>query len=87
MSKEYLVEIYYPIVNESFDIYIPKNIKISKLINLLLYLFNNKYQNSLMVGDLNKRIVLCESKTGKMLDINFSVEQAGIKNGTTLMLI
>lgn len=87
MSKEYLVEIYYPIVNESFDIYIPKNIKISKLINLLLDLFNNKYQNSLMVGDLKKRIVLCESKTGKMLDINFSVEQAGIKNGTTLMLI
>lgn len=87
MSNEYLVEVYYPIVNASFDVYIPKNIRISKLINLLLNLFNNKYQNNLMVGELKKKIILCEFKTGKMLDINFSVEQSGIKNGSTLMLI
>lgn len=87
MANEYLVEIYYPIVNEGFDIYIPKNIKISQLIDLLLNIFNSKYQNNLMVEDLKKKIILCEFQTGKILDINISVEQSGIKNGSTLALI
>ncbi len=87
MANEYLVEIYYPIVNENFDIYIPKNIKISQLIDLLLNMFNSKYQNNLMVEDLKKKIILCEFQTGKILDINISVEQSGIKNGSTLALI
>ncbi len=87
MTNEYLVEIYYPIVSSSFDIYIPRNIKISKLIDLLLNMFNSKYKNNLIVGDLKKKMILCEFQTGKMLNINFSVEQSGIQNGSKLILI
>lgn len=78
-----LVEVRVPGGGCSFEIRIPRNIRIYELTQLLIQAFDN-----LTDEDFNpSNSILCDSKTGKALDINLTADKLGITNGTELLLI
>lgn len=79
-----LIKLYVPIIEQQFDILIPNNRKIYSVIKLL-----EKGINELS-GGFYKPVnmpMLYEKTTGREYDINLSVKDNNIKNGTELVLI
>lgn len=83
MGQEVLVQVFVPIVNQKFDVYIPKNLRVHQTTELLVTLFKKKLENSF----IEKNIFLCDKSSGKILDVNITNEEANIVSGTELMLI
>jgi len=79
-----LVEIFLPAANASYDVYIPLSCKMSEVLELtaktLSDLSDNKYKAA-------SDAVFCDRKSGAILDINIYVSEAGLQNGSRLMLI
>lgn len=79
-----LVEVFCPVTNKSYDIYVPTNlvvyevkILISKLIEDIS---NTKY---FKLG----QVVLCDYQTGQIISDQMSFDDLKIKNGFKLLLI
>ena len=70
-----LVDVNVPGAGTHYEVRIPEKIYIYKLTNLLIKDFNPS------------GAVLCYGATGEVVDINLTVKQAGIVNGTELLLI
>lgn len=78
-----LVDVNVPGAGTHYEVRIPDKIYIYKLTNLLIKAFD-----SLVDEDFNPSgAVLCYGATGEVVDINLTVKQAGIVNGTELLLI
>ncbi len=79
-----LVEICLPAANQSFDVYIPLESRMSEVLvlvsSLLSDLSDGKYKAT-------QDAVLCDAETGIIFNINMTVFELGIKNGSKLMLI
>ncbi|CEE03270.1 hypothetical protein BT1A1_3489 [Caldibacillus thermoamylovorans] len=79
-----LVEIFLPAANQSFDVYIPLESRMSEVLvlvsSLLSDLSDGKYKAT-------QDAVLCDAETGIIFNINMTVFELGIKNGSKLMLI
>ena len=79
-----LVKLYVPKLNEQYDIWLPINKQIFNVINLLVK----------SVSELSGRVfepinmpILYDKFTAKEYDINMTVKEAGIRNGTEIILI
>lgn len=79
-----IVEIYVPIMGKTYDVFVPKNKKISEINKLLSKSISDLTDGMFIMTDDN---ILCDRNTGKVLDINLSVCELGMKNGSKLMLI
>lgn len=79
-----LVEIFLPAANKSFEIYIPLDIKIHEL-TFLLEKTVSELSNGLFIS--NDDSVICERSTGNILNVNMSVKELDLKNGSKLMLL
>jgi len=79
-----LVKLYVPIIEQQYDVWIPINKKVYKVINLL-----TKTVNDLCGGCYNPENMpmLYDKSTGKQYDINLNVKENKIKNGTEIILI
>lgn len=79
-----LVKLYVPTIGEQYDVWIPVNRKIYSVIKLIV-----KVVNEFTNGENNpsKLPVLYNKKTGKIYDINFTVSDSEIENGSEIMLI
>ncbi len=79
-----LVEIFLPAANESFDVYIPLESRMSEVLilvaSLLSDLTDGKYKAT-------PNAVLCDAASGIIFNINMAISELGIKNGSKLMLI
>jgi hypothetical protein len=79
-----LVEICLPAANQSFDVYIPLESRMSEVLvlvsSLLSDLSDGKYKAT-------QDAILCDAETGIIFNINMTVFELGIKNGSKLMLI
>lgn len=79
-----LVEIFLPAANQSFDVYIPLESRMSEVLVLVSSLLSDvsdgKYKAT-------HDAVLCDAETGIIFNINMTVFELGIKNGSKLMLI
>lgn len=79
-----LVKLYVPTIGEEYDIWIPSNRKIYTVIILLVKAIheftNGEYCPS-------KLPVLYDKKTSNPYDINQTIEQSTIKNGSEIILI
>ena len=84
LNRKILVEVYVPAAEESFDVYIPLESKMSQVTDLV-----SKAMSDLLYGKYIacNDAVLCESKTGHIYDINTVVAELGLKNGSRLLLI
>lgn len=79
-----LVEIFVPAENKRYDTYLPRASRISEITLLVSAAFSDLSKGKFIPGG---DAVLCDAATGNILDINLSVAELGIKNGSKLMLI
>lgn len=81
--ERYLIELFIPAVAQTFDVFIPKCCKVFEVRNLLCAAIKELAAGKLIpIADT----LLC-FEDGNPLDINMNLSEAGIKNGSRLMLI
>jgi hypothetical protein len=82
--EKILVEVLLPAANTGYDIYIPivsRMDEVTALVSAVLSeLSAGKYKS-------DSNAVLCDAATGTIFDINKTVDELGIKNGSKLILI
>lgn len=83
-KNKILVELYIPLIEKNYDLYIPINKKIGTIKKLiedgLIELTDNAY---LIKEDTN----LYSKETGQVYDVNMSVRETDLKNGSRIILI
>lgn len=79
-----LVEVYVPVIEKTFDFFIPLQSQMSEVVELM----------KKGIVDLTDGFFICDEKScichrdsGAIININKSVLELGIKNGSRLMLI
>ena len=81
--EKLLVEITSPAANLTYDMLLPRNIRIGAatglIASVLSRLSNGMYEYA-------GAAVLCEKDTGEEFDPNLLVRDAGIRNGTKLLI-
>lgn len=82
--EKVLVEIKIPAADAKFDAFIPKTSKGMDVLNIISSMFSSMFE-----GKFEKApdSVICIADTGKLLDINKSIYEQNIINGTKLVLI
>ena len=79
-----LVKLYVPNIDEQYDIWLPINKKLYKVIVLLI-----KAVYDFSDGQYNPKHIpkLYDKATAKEYDINLNAKEANIRNGTEIILI
>ena len=79
-----LVNLNVPTIERKYNLWIPDNSKIQDIVELMV-----KGINELNDGQYEPKTMplLYDKKTGKVYDLNLTVESANIKNGTEIILI
>lgn len=79
-----MIELYLPAARVSYDVRIPGESRIGEIIPLLAACMSELAEGYYVP---NTDSLLCDRNTGVVLDINLTVNEMGILNGTKLMLI
>lgn len=79
-----LVEIYVPVLSSSWDMFIPQELPMYKALAMIKKAVED-LSSGRFVADSNTAI--CHREDGTILNINLSVYELGIHNGSKLMLI
>ena len=82
--EDLFLQIYIPSISKTFDIKATKNLKIYELKTMLFDLLSAEIDSEIF--DKSKA-VLSDKESGVILNINLSVEELRIRNGSSLMLI
>ena len=82
--KKVLVEVYVPVIDARYDVFIPNTSPISEVLELL-----KKAVSDLSDGHFipNGETALCYRENGAIINVNMTVYELGIHNGSKLMLI
>lgn len=79
-----LVRLYVPTIDKKYDIWLPVNKKIYKIINLLVKAIK---ENTIGYYTPKTLPMLYDKVTGKVYNINLKIIETNIRNGTELILI
>ena len=79
-----LVNIYFPAVCRSFDVYLPRKTEISQITDMLKPICGELTDNMFIPTE---DTVLCDRKTGNILDVNATPDELCLINGSELMFI
>ncbi len=79
-----LVKLYIPVIEEQYDVWLPKNKKIYNVILLLLKGINELTKDAFNTESLP---ILYNKLTGAKYNINDRVQDTDITNGTEIILI
>ena len=79
-----LVNIFVPIINSSYDMFIPVSLKVYTVLELIKKSVAEMSDGRFIANENN---VLCFRGDGSIIDINLSALETEIKNGSRLMLI
>lgn len=79
-----LIEVYLPAAQKSFDLLIPADMKVSQLTKLAAQALS-QLSGALYAADDDS--LLCDRESGRILDINMTAWNLGLRNGSRLMLI
>ena len=79
-----MVEVYLPSAQKSFDVQIPADTQLSQTKALIAHALS---QMSNGLFSEKSESLLCDRATGKILNINMTAFELGLKNGSKLMLI
>lgn len=79
-----LVEVYLPVVLQSYDVQIPADMQLSQITILIA---NALGQLTDYLYALGETPLLCDYTSGNILNINMTPQMAGLYNGSKLMLI
>lgn len=79
-----LINLFVPSINENFEILVLENKKLLELKKLMIEgiinLTNNEFVN-------NDKFEICNQETGMIYDLNYTVKENCITDGTKLILI
>ncbi|MBR5278284.1 MAG: methyltransferase [Clostridia bacterium] len=78
------VEIYVPSINETFDMFIPLRSPMYEVSELIKRAVSELSDGGFIA---TRDTAICYRESGEIININMSVFQLGIKNGSKLMLI
>lgn len=78
------VEVYLPAAQKAFDVQVPADSRLS-LVTELIGRTLEEVSDGLYCADA--AAALCERETGDILNINMTVWELGLRNGSKLMLI
>ena len=82
--EKVLVEIKIPAADAKFDAFIPKTSKGIDVLNIISSTFSSMFEGKFQKAS---DTVICVSDTGELLDINKSIYEQNIVDGTKLILI
>ncbi len=82
MKNKILVNVYVVKLDKKYDIYIPTDLEIGKIANLICKATNLLTENQL---NFNGGYAIMNSENGKFYDLNTIVENTDIKNGKELI--
>lgn len=81
---KFLVEVYVPVLGKAWDMFIPQSMQMYEVLELVKKAVTDLSEGR-FIADENTAI--CYREDGTILNINLSVTELGIKNGSKLMLI
>jgi hypothetical protein len=79
-----LVEVFIPASEKSYDVFLPQKSKLHEIVFLLSGTMTELSQGYFAA---TPDTILCDRKTGSILNINQTVEEVGLANGAKLMLV
>lgn len=79
-----MVELNIPVTGACFDVLLPRTLSVAQTTRLLAGFFIGITGGAYMPDDA---AVLCSMEDGRVYDVNSSVEELHLKNGSKLMLI
>ena len=82
MKNKILVNVYVVKLDKKYDIYIPTDLEIGKIANLICKATSLLNENQL---NFNEGYAIMNSENGKFYDLNTIVENTDIKNGKELI--
>ena len=82
--KKVLVEVFVPVIDAKYDVFIPNTSQVSEVLELL-----KKAVADLSGGRFipNDETALCYRENGAIINVNMTIRELGIHNGSKLMLI
>ena len=82
--KKIIVEIYVPALDETYDVFIPQTSPMSEILELLKKAVGDLSGGRFLATD---ETAVCYRENGAIINVNMSVYELGIHNGSKLMLI
>ena len=82
--EKVLVEIFVPALQKSFDVFLPLTGKMSEVQTLVAGALSRLSEGKYLAS---KDSILCDAKTGTIYDINATIQDLGIQNGSKMMLM
>ncbi len=82
--EKVLVEVYVPVLASSYDIFIPQQSPMYEVLELMKKAIADLSEGRFVA---NEGTAICHREDGAIININLSVYELGIKNGSKLMLI
>lgn len=84
MNNKVLIKLYVPLLDEHFDLFIPVNEVVWKIISL-------SFKGCLELKDFsfsqNEKFVLINKQTDEVYSMNSTIYESNIRNGTELILL
>lgn len=84
MMDKAMVQLNIPVVGESYDVLLPRTLSVRQATQLLTDLIAKVTGGAYRPDD---NAVLCSMEDGKICQVNSSVEDLHLRNGSKLMLI
>ena len=82
--KKVLVEVFVPVIDAKYDVFIPNTSQISEVLELLKKAVTDLSGGHFIATD---ETTLCYRENGSIINVNMTVYELGIHNGSKLMLI
>lgn len=79
-----LVEVYVPVLDRSYDIFIPLRSPMFEVLELIKKAIKEMSDGRFIA---NENTAICHRENGTIININLSVYELEIRNGSKLMLI
>lgn len=83
-KNKVLIRLYIPVTGASYDILLPRTLSVSRASGLIAGFFAGTAGGAYMPDNES---VLCNMEDGRIYNVNSSVEDLHLKNGSKLMLI
>lgn len=83
-KNKVLVRLCIPVTGANYDILLPRTLSVSQATQLISGFFTGMTGGAYMPDETT---VLCSMEDGRIYNVNSSVEDLHLKNGSTLMLI
>ena len=83
-KNKILIELYIPLIEKNYDLYIPINKKIGTIKNLIEEGLIDLTDHDYIIKEESN---FYSKETGKVYDVNKSVRETDLKNGSRIVLI